>query len=176
MAARWYVLHVYSGFENKVRESILENAEKMGIADMFPEILVPSQPVMEVRRGKRVETDKTTFPGYVLIRMDLNDETWNMVKNTPKVTNFLGSGGRPVPIPQAEAMRMLNRIKDDQDKPRPSITFDIGEEVRITDGAFASMKGLVEDVDEGRAKLSVSVTIFGRSTPTELDYSQVEKV
>ncbi|MBE1236310.1 transcription termination/antitermination protein NusG [Phaeovibrio sulfidiphilus] len=176
MSARWYVIHVYSGFEGKVAQSIREQAAQKGLEPLIEEVLVPAEEVVEVRRGARVNTERKFFPGYVLVRMDLTDETWHLVKNTPKVTGFLGGRGRPQPISEAEAERILTQVQEGVERPRPSISFEIGEQVRVSDGPFASFNGLVEEVDHERARLKVSVSIFGRSTPVELEYTQVEKV
>lgn len=176
MAMHWYVLHVYSGFEKKVAESIHEQARQNGMEDGFGEILVPTEEVVELRRGQRVNSERKFFPGYVLIKMDLNDDTWHLVKDTPKVTGFLGSRGRPAPITEAEANRILRQVQEGVERPKPSITFEIGEQVRVSDGPFTSFNGMVEDVDEERARLKVSVSIFGRATPVELEYAQVEKI
>ena len=175
MAQRWYIIHVYSGFERKVEQSIREQAQIKGLAERFEEVLVPSEEVVEMRRGQKVSSDRKFFPGYVLVKMDLNDETWHLVKNTPKVTGFLGGGGRPVPISEAEADRILHQVKEGVERPKPSITFEVGETVRVCDGPFTSFNGLVEDVDEERARVKVGVSIFGRATPVELEYAQVEK-
>ena len=173
---RWYVIHVYSGFEKKVAETIRESAVKEGIADYFSEILVPTEEVVEIRRGAKVNAERKFFPGYVLIKMELADESWHMVKNTPKVTGFLGGSGKPAPISEAEAQRILNQVIEGVEHPKPSVIFEVGEQVRVADGPFASFTGTVEDVDEDKARLKVSVSIFGRATPVELEYSQVEKV
>ncbi len=175
MAARWYIIHVYSGFERKVEQSIREQAQIKGLAERFEEVLVPSEEVVEMRRGQKVSTDRKFFPGYVLVKMDLDDESWHLVKNTPKVTGFLGGGGRPVPITEAEADRILHQVREGVERPKPSITFEIGEAVRVCDGPFASFSGLVEEIDEERARVKVAVSIFGRATPVELEYAQVEK-
>jgi transcriptional antiterminator NusG len=177
MAARWYVLHVYSGFENKVAEAIRDKAKKLGLEEHVQEILVPMEEVVEVKRGQRVNAERKFFPGYVLAKLDMEDEVWHLIKNTPKVSGFLGSGGnKPVPISEAEAMRIIQQVQEGVDRPRPSVVYDIGEEVKVTDGPFASFNGIVEEIDEEKAKLKVSVSIFGRATPVELEYGQVEKI
>jgi len=176
MAMRWYVIHVYSGFERKVAQSIEEQARQTGMEDMIEQVMVPMEEVVELRRGAKVNSERKFFPGYVLIRMDLTDETWHLVKNTPKVTDFLGGKGRPTPIRDREAERILHQVKEGVDRPKPSVIFEIGEEVRVCDGPFNSFNGMIEDVDEERARVKVSVSIFGRATPVELEYSQVEKL
>lgn len=175
MALRWYVLHVYSGFEKKVALSIKEQAAQQGMEDLFEDVLVPTEEVMEVRRGAKVNSERKFFPGYVLLRMEMTDESWHLVKNTPKVTDFLGGKGRPIPISDREAERILNQIREGVDRPKPSVTFEVGEQVQVADGPFTSFNGVVEEVDEERTRLKVSVSIFGRSTPVELEYSQVKK-
>ena len=176
-AAKWYVLHVYSGFESKVADAIKEKAEKRGLGAKVEEILVPTEEVVEVKRGQRVNTERKFFPGYVLAKLDLDDNVWHLIKDTPKVSGFLGAGGnKPVPISEAEAQRIINQVQEGIERPRPSVVYDIGEEVKVTDGPFASFNGIVEEVDEEKGKLKVSVSIFGRATPVELEYSQVEKV
>jgi len=175
MAARWYVIHVYSGFEKKVAESIEEQARQSHLSEQIEEVLVPTEEVVEMRRGAKVNAERKFFPGYVLVKMDMTDEAWHLVKDTPKVTGFLGSRGRPQPITEKEAMHILNQVEEGVDRPKPSITFEIGETVRVCDGPFTSFNGLVEDVDEEKARLKLAVSIFGRSTPVELEYSQVEK-
>ena len=176
MAMRWYVIHVYSGFEKKVASAIREQAEQKGLAGRFEEILVPTEEVVEVKRGAKVSSERKFFPGYVLIKMDLSDETWHLVKNTAKVTGFLGGRGRPSPITEAEASRIMKQVQEGIERPKPSITFEIGEQVRVCDGPFTSFNGTVGDVDEEKSRVKVAVSIFGRATPVELEYSQVEKV
>ena len=176
MASRWYVIHVYSGFEKKVAQAIREQAEQKSLAYRFEEILVPTEEVVEVKRGAKVSSERKIFPGYVLIKMDLDDETWHLVKNTAKVTGFLGGRGKPLPISDAEAARIIHQIQEGVERPKPSITFEIGEQVRVSDGPFTSFNGVVEDVDEEKSRVKVAVSIFGRATPVELEYSQVEKV
>jgi transcription termination/antitermination protein NusG len=176
MAHRWYVIHVHSGFEKKVAQTVKETALKKGLEEFFSEILVPTEEVVEVRRGAKVNAERKFFPGYVLIKMDLTDESWHLVKNTPKVTGFLGGGGRPAPISESEAQRILNQVIEGVEHPKPSVTFEVGEQVRVADGPFATFIGTVEEVDEAKARLKVAVSIFGRATPVELEYAQVEKV
>ena len=176
MASRWYVIHVYSGFEKKIAAAIREQAEQKGLVDRFEEILVPTEEVVEVKRGAKVSSERKIFPGYVLIKMDLDDETWHLVKNTAKVTGFLGGRGKPLPISDAEAARIIHQMQEGVERPKPSITFEIGEQVRVSDGPFTSFNGVVEEVDEEKSRVKVAVSIFGRATPVELEYSQVEKV
>ncbi len=175
MAKQWYIIHAYSNFEQKVADHIMEQAEQSGIADCFEEILVPTETVVEMRRGKRVDSERKFFPGYVLARMEMTDAAFVLVKNTPKVSGFLGEQSRPSPLSQSEVDRILNQAQDSTEAPRPSIVFEVGEQVRVREGPFASFSGFVEAVDEEKSRLKVEVSIFGRSTPVELEYGQVEK-
>lgn len=176
MASRWYVIHVYSGFENKVAQSIREQAKQYNMEDAILDVQVPTEEVVRMRRGTKVSSQRKFFPGYVLVSMEMTDESWHLIKNTPKVTGFLGGRGQPSPISDAEAERIMHQVKEGIERPKPLITFEVGEQVRVADGPFASFNGLVEDVDEEKARLKVSVSIFGRATPVELEYSQVEKL
>jgi transcription termination/antitermination protein NusG len=175
MAKNWYVVHVYSGFEKKIAQQIKEQAAQKGLAEQFEEVLVPAENVVEVKRGRKINSEQKFFPGYVLVKMDLTDDAWHLVKNTPKVTGFLGSKTRPSPISQAEAERILKQSQEGVDRSRPAVMFEVGEQVRVSDGPFTSFNGVVEEVDEEKGRVKVSVSIFGRSTPVELEYSQVEK-
>lgn len=176
MVARWYVVHVYSGFESKVAQSIREQAQQTGLDEVIQEVLVPMEEVVQMRRGAKVNAERKFFPGYVLAKMEMTDDAWHLVKDTPKVTGFLGAGNKPAPISEAEAQRILHQVQEGVERPKPSITFEIGEQVRVSDGPFTSFNAMVEDVDEERARLKVAVSIFGRATPVELEYSQVEKL
>ena len=173
---RWYIVHAYSNFEKKVAESIREQAKQRGLAEHFEEIMVPTEKVVEVRRGRKVDAERKFFPGYVLVKMDLTDEVYHLIKNTPKVTGFLGSDKKPMPISNAEADRILHQVQEGIDRPKPSVSFEIGEQVRVADGPFASFNGVVEEVDESRSRVKVAVSIFGRATPVELEFGQVEKL
>ncbi len=176
MAKRWYVIHVYSGFEKKVAEAVREQAEQLGMTDLIEQVMVPTEEVIEMRRGQKVNAERKFFPGYVLVKMELTDMTWHMIKNTPKVTGFLGGQMKPSPISESEAQRILDQVKEGVERPKSSIVFEVGEQVRVTDGPFESFVGLVEEVDPERTRLKVSVSIFGRSTPVELEYGQVAKL
>jgi transcriptional antiterminator NusG len=174
--ARWYIIHAYSGFENKVRDSILSDAERMGLSQLVEEVEVPTETVTEVRRGKKVQAERKFFPGYVLAKLSLNDDVYHLVKNTPKVTGFLGASGKPQPISEAEAARILNTKEEAANAPKMKITVDyeIGDSVKVKEGPFASFNGLVEELDFEKNRVKVSVSIFGRATPVELDFEQVE--
>jgi transcriptional antiterminator NusG len=175
MTARWYIVHAYSNFEKKVAEAIEEKAKAKGLWDKIEKILVPTEKVVEVRRGRKVDAERKFFPGYVLVRANLTDEVFSLIKNTPKVTGFLGSDSKPAPISDEEAERILTQVQEGVERPKPSVTFEIGEQVRVADGPFASFNGTVQDVDEERSRLKVEVSIFGRATPVELEFGQVEK-
>ena len=174
--SRWYVLHAYSGYEKKVADSIVEQSNKLGISQFIEEVSVPTQTIVEVKRGTRINTERKFFPGYILIKMVLNDDTLHIIKNTPKLSGFLGTYGKPTPISNSEAKRITEEMIHGEEKPRPSIAYEIGEQIKVIDGPFASFDGQIEHIDEEKARLKVAVSIFGRSTPVELEYSQVEKV
>ncbi len=176
MSKRWYIVHAYSNFENKVADSIKEQAAQKGLGELFEQVLVPTEEIVEMRRGRKIKSQRRFFPGYVLVKMEMTDQAYHLIKNTPKVTGFLGSDNRPVSITDAEAARILNQVAEGVERPRAPISFEVGEQVRVADGPFASFSGLVEEVDEQRARLKVAVSIFGRPTPVELEYTQVEKV
>ncbi len=176
MNKRWYIVHAHSNFEKKVAQSIREQAAQRGLEEKFDEILVPTENITEVRKGRKVSAERKFFPGYVLVKCDLSDDIYHLIKNTPKVTGFLGADKKPVPIPDAEAERIKGQVQDGVERPKTTIRFEIGENVRVADGPFASFNGTIEEVDEGRSRVKVAVSIFGRATPVELEYAQVEKV
>ena len=176
MAKRWYIVHTYSNFEKKVSESIKEQAAQKHLEDYFEQVLVPTEEVVEIRRGRRIKSERRFFPDYVLAKVDLTDEVFHLIKNTPKVTGFLGSGSKPVPITEAEANRILNQVAEGVERPKAAIRFEVGEQVKVAEGPFASFNGQIEEVDEERSRLKVAVSIFGRPTPVELEYGQVEKI
>jgi len=176
MSMRWYVVHAYSGFEQQVKRSLKERIERKGFQEFFGEILVPTEEVVEMREGHKRKSERKFFPGYVLVQMELNDDTWHLVKDAPKVLGFIGgTGDRPTPISDREANNILQRVQEGVEKPRPKILFEPGEMVRITEGPFNDFNGVVEEVDYEKSKMRVSVLIFGRSTPVELEFGQVEK-
>ena len=174
MTARWYIVHAYSNFEKKVAEDIENKAKQKGLTDQIEQIVVPTEKVVEVRRGRKVDAERKFFPGYVLVRANLTDAVFSLIKNTPKVTGFLGDS-KPVPITDKEAERILHQVQEGVERPKPSVTFEIGEQVRVSDGPFASFNGFVQEVDEERARLKVEVSIFGRAVPVDLEFGQVEK-
>ncbi len=176
VAKRWYVVHVYSGFEKKIAEQVKEQAARKGLADLVDDVLVPSEEVVELKRGQKVQAERKFFPGYVLVKMEMTDDTWHLIKDTPKVTGFLGSKTKPQAISEAEADRILKQSAEGVERPRPAVLFEIGEQVRVADGPFTSFNGTVEEIDEDKGRVKVSVSIFGRSTPVDLEYGQVEKV
>ncbi|MEM6649591.1 MAG: transcription termination/antitermination protein NusG [Pseudomonadota bacterium] len=176
MEAKWYIVHAYSNFEKKVADAIQQSAEDKGLGDFFEEIMVPTEEVVEIRRGRKVNTERRFFPGYVLVKMVMNDNTFHVVNSTPKVTGFLGSGKKPMPVSEKEVERIMGTMDEVADAPsRPAILYDVGETVKVIDGPFASFSGIVEEIDEENARLKVSVSIFGRATPVELEYTQVDK-
>jgi transcriptional antiterminator NusG len=176
MTKRWYIVQAYSNFERKVAESIREQAKQRHLDSLFEEVLVPTEKVVEVRRGQKVDAERKFFPGYVLVKMELTDEAYHLIKNTPKVTGFLGADNKPMPISEAEAAHILHQVQEGIEHPKSSISFEIGEQVRVSDGPFASFNGTVEEIDAARNRLKVAVSIFGRATPVELEFGQVEKL
>ena len=176
MAQRWYIVHAYTNFERKVAEAIKERAKAAGLAELFEQIIVPTEEIVEVKRGRKVQTVRNFLHGYFLDKMNMTDPAFLMIKNTPKVTGFLGADNKPMPISEDEAMRILNQVKDGVERPKATITFEVGESVKVSDGPFASFQGHVEEVDEERERIKVAVSIFGRPTPVELEFNQVEKV
>jgi len=172
---RWYVLHAHSDFEKKVADSIVDQAEKLGISEHIEETSVRTKFIVKVKRGVRINSERKSFTEYILIKMNLNDDTWHIIKNTPKLSGFLGNKGKPIPISNAEAKRITQQVIDGIEKSRPAIMYDVGEQVKVIDGPFASFNGEIEQIDEEKARLRVAFSIFGRSTPVDLEYSQVEK-
>ncbi len=175
MAARWYIIHAHSGFEKKVAQAITEQARQQGLEALVEQVLVPTEEVMEVRRGQKVSSERKFFPGYVLAKMLMTEQSYHLVKNTPKVTGFLGPQGKPIPISEKEAERILSQVEEGVERPKSMITFEIGEQVKVCDGPFMDFNGMVEEVDEERSRLKVSMSIFGQATPVELEFSQVQK-
>ena len=176
MAKRWYIVHAYSNYEGKVAQAIKEGAKRAGLADQFDEVLVPTEEVVEVRRGRKISSERKFFPGYVLVKMEMSDRAFSLIKNTPKVTGFLGADNKAIPITDDEAMRILHQVKDGVERPKPTVSFEIGEQVKVADGPFESLNGVVEEIDEERSRLKVAVSIFGRPTPVELEFTQVHKI
>ena len=176
MAMRWYVVHVYSGSEKRVVEAINDQIVRKGMQDYFEEVLMPTEEVVEMRRGAKVSAERKFFPGYILVKMEMTNQSWHLVQDQPKVASFLGAKGKPMPITESEASRIIKQVAEGVDRPKPKVTFEVGEQVRVADGPFSSFNGYVEDVDEDKARLKVAVSIFGRSTPVDLEYSQVEKM
>ena len=176
MAARWYVVNVYSGSEKKVAESLREQAVLKKMEDKILEVMVPTEEVVEIRKDKKVSAERKFFPGYILVKMEMSDECWHVIKNTPRVTGFLGSRNKPQPISEAEAQHIIHQVEEGIERPQTIVKYVVGEQIRVIDGPFSSFVGLVEDIDVEKSRMKVSVSIFGRSTPVELEFSQVEKI
>ena len=176
MSTRWYIVHAYSNFEKKVADSIKEQAAQRGLSEKFDEILVPTENFVEVKRGRKINSERKFFPGYVLVKADLTDDVYHLIKNTPKVTGFLGADNKPQPISEAEATRIKGQVQEGVERPKTSVTFEVGETVRVSDGPFAEFNGIVEEVDQQKSRLKVAVSIFGRATPVDLEFGQVQKL
>ena len=176
MSFKWYVVHVYSGSEKRVKDTIEDQVKAKNMNEYIQEVMVPTEEIFEIRKGAKVKTEKKFFPGYILVKMNMTDESWHFIKSQPKVTNFLGSKGKPVALSEKEAERLLEQISEGVERPRSNVIFEIGEEVRVSDGPFQSFNGLVEEVDEDKSRLKVTVSIFGRATPVDLEFTQVEKI
>jgi transcription termination/antitermination protein NusG len=177
MSMRWYVVHAYSGQEKSIKEALKERIRRSAIADKFGDVLVPTEEVVEMRNGQKATSERRFFPGYILVQMEMTDDSWHLVKSTPKVTGFIGgTGNRPTPVPDKEVQIILDQVREGVEKPRPKVLFEVGEQIRVTEGPFADFNGSVEEVNYEKSKIRVSVLIFGRSTPLELEFSQVEKV
>jgi transcriptional antiterminator NusG len=176
MSKQWYIVHTYSGYEARVKDSLKQRVESLGMGEQFGDVLIPTEDVVEMRNGKKVVSSKKFFPGYILVNMQMSDSAWHVVKNTPKVTGFVGSGNKPTPLEQEEVDRIIYQVESSVEKPKPRFVFKEGEPVRITDGPFSNFTGTVEEVNQDRSTIKVMVTIFGRATPVELDFLQVEKV
>lgn len=175
MAKRWYIVHAYTNFERKVADAIKERARAGGLEHLFGDVVVPTEEVVEVKRGRKVQAERKFLPGYVLVNMEMTDAAFVLIKNTPKVTGFLGTDNKPIPLSESEALRILHQVQEGIERPKPSVSFEVGEQVRVSDGPFASFNGTVEEVDEARSRVKVAVSIFGRATPVELEFGQVEK-
>lgn len=176
MEFAWYIVQAYSGYEKKVSEAILEKAEREGLADYIKEVTIPTESVVEVKKGKKVSAERKFYPGYILVKMAMDDKAWHLVKSIPRVSGFLGGSGRPQAIPESEIKNIFRQMEEGLARPKHVVAFEVGESVKIIDGPFESFVGTVEDVDDEKGKLKVSVSIFGRTTPVELEFSQVEKV
>ncbi len=174
--SRWYIIHAMSGHEKKVAQTIREKALQHNLQDQIEDVVVPMEEVIEVRNGKKVAAERKFYPGYILVKMELNDRTWHLVKNVPSVSGFLGGGGKPQPIPEREAEKIFSQMREGVEKPKHSVIYEVGESVKVIDGPFESFVGVVEEVEEEKARLKLSVSIFGRPTPVDLEFSQVEKV